>query len=67
MSGDAAATLSTSKLPAFSTAIFQSHGPRQAACVTSPITDFGPYLALNASTNFLLFGLSSDWKYFIAA
>ena len=66
MSGEAAATLSMSKLPAFSTAIFHSHGPRYAAWVTSPMTLFAPYLALKAATNFLLFGLSSDWKYFIA-
>ena len=33
---------------------------------TSPMTASLPYLALKASTNFLLFSLSSDWKYFIA-
>jgi branched-subunit amino acid ABC-type transport system permease component len=43
-----------------------SHGPRYAACVTSPITLLGPYFALNASTNFLLLSFSRLWKYLIA-
>src|ERR1022692_1834698 len=45
---------------------FHSHGPRYAACVTSPMTDFSPYLALNALTNPSLFGFWRLWKYFIA-